>query len=85
MLIISMVLFWRFMFHYVVKKIDTDDSFLYYFEAVVFIWSYIMAIWCLAKTYFGNPGYVKDYYFSVKLEDSEVAGGTERFEIYEKK
>ena len=63
MLGISMFLCWRFIY-YIKEKIEDESSFVYYLEASLFLLTYFMALWSLAKTFFGNPGYVKDYFWS---------------------
>ena len=73
MLAISIFFFYVFIFRYIPKKMDQaeEGSGIYIFEAITFVFTYIMALWCLAKTFFSNPGYVKDFFYSVKLDDGE--------------
>ena len=81
---ISIFLFVTFMNQFVIKKVKGEDKYLHYFIGVFFTWSYMMAIWCLIKTYFGNPGYVSDYYYSHWDGGAAADQGEEVYEIYRK-
>ena len=66
--------FYYFVVKYIPMKLDEepDEKIKFYSLATLFTILDIMSIWSLLKTYLSNPGYVSDYFTSLKSGSASI-------------
>ena len=63
-----------FVYSFVAKRYHpTELANYHYYTALVIALSFfdLMALWSLAMTYFGGPGYVSDYFKAIEIDDNQ--------------